>query len=133
MRIAGSEVRVLNNFDWRKLDEKSLHYIRAVDYFGKKFLSSIPILINSKITPYGRHFEVCYLDENKVFSNLYLRYVDAEDLITEDEWQGIAYRIDFEDVQLPENPEEKVTRWIVDNHNDVIAVVDIKTSSKNAY
>ena len=104
MRIVGSQVRILNHFDWIKVDEKSTHFIKAVDYATRKYIGSIPIFINSKVTPYGRHFELVYLNEKSVLSNLYLRYVDIEDLITEDEWQGIAYTIDFEEVSLPENP-----------------------------
>jgi hypothetical protein len=101
LRIVGSEVRLLNHFDWVKVDERSVHYVRAVNYATRKFINAVPIFINSKITPYGRHFELVFLNEKRVFSNVYLRYVDAEDLITEDEWQGIAYTIDFEQVSLP--------------------------------
>jgi len=96
LRIIGSDVRLLNHFDWKKVDEKSVHFVRAVNYASKKLVNSIPLFINSKVTPYGRHFELSFLDEKRTLSNLYLRYVDAEDLICEDEWQGIAYSIDFE-------------------------------------
>lgn len=62
-----------------------------------------------------------------------MRYVDAEDLITEDEWQGIAYEIDFDQVPLPENTEEVLTRWLVDNHSELIVVVDVRNAGRNAY
>jgi hypothetical protein len=42
------------------------------------------MFVNTLISPYGRHFEVSYVDDKKVFANAYLRYVDAEDLITDD-------------------------------------------------
>jgi len=42
------------------------------------------MFVNTLISPYGRHFEVSYVNDKKVFANAYLRYVDAEDLITDD-------------------------------------------------
>lgn len=54
-------------------------------------------------------------------------------MITVDEWQGIAYTVDFDEVALPTDPEGKLTQWIIDNHDDVVGVVEIKASSKNAY
>lgn len=133
LRIVGTEVRILNHFDWVVVDESSTHFIKAVNYATRKYIGCVPIFINSKVTPYGRHFELVYLDEKRVFSNLYLRYVDIQDLITEDEWQGIAYTIDFEEVPLPSNPEDNLIRWVTSNHDDIVAVIDIKTSSKHVY
>jgi len=58
-------VTLLNHFDWIKVDEKSDQFNRAFDYATKKFRNSLPIFINSKISPYGRHFELSFLNENK--------------------------------------------------------------------
>lgn len=91
------------------------------------------MFVNTLVSPWGRHFEVSYLTEKKIFSNAYFRYVDAEDLITDDEWQGIAYEIDFDQVPLPVNAEELLTKWLSENVTDLVSIVEIKNSGKNSY
>jgi hypothetical protein len=83
------------------VDEKSIHHSKAVNYVRGKFQKSTPMFVHTLVSPWGRHFEVSFIDDKGVYGNTYLRYVDAEDLITEDEWQGIAYEIDFDQIPLP--------------------------------
>ncbi len=101
LNVKGEEVKVLNNFNWTKVDEKSIHHTKAFNHVRSKFQGCTPMFVHTLVSPWGRHFEVSYVDAKGIFGNAYLRYVDAEDLITEDEWQGIAYEIDFEQVPLP--------------------------------
>ena len=74
----------MNHWNWNQVDEKSLEFSRAANYIKGKFQGAYPIFINQKISPYGRHFEVSYLNEKKEYSNHYVRWVDSEDLVTDD-------------------------------------------------
>lgn len=130
---SGVDAKPLNHFEWTRVDENSLHHTKAVGYLREKFPGCTPMFVNTLVTPWGRHFEVSYLTDKKVYSNAYLRYVDAEDLITDDEWQGIAYEIDFDQVPLPVNPEETLTKWLSENVTDLVAIVEVRNSSKNSY
>lgn len=81
---SGVDAKPLNHFEWTRVDENSLHHTKAVGYLREKFPGCTPMFVNTLVTPWGRHFEVSYLTDKKVYSNAYLRYVDAEDLITDD-------------------------------------------------
>lgn len=133
LSVKNDEVQILNNFNWNVVDEKSIHHTKAANYVRAKFQGSTPMFVNTLVSPWGRHFEASYIDAKGVFGNTYLRYVDAEDLVTEDEWQGIAYEIDFEQSLLPEKAEDNLIRWIVDSHDYIVTVVDVKSSGRNAY
>lgn len=113
----------MNHFDWERVDDKSNEHARATTYVAKKYQNCTPLFAHTRVTPYGRHYEVSFLNEKKVFSNCYLRYIDAEDLFTEDEWQGIAYGIDFDEVPLPANPEDHLEKWVIDNDSNCDAIV----------
>jgi len=133
LSVKNNEVKILNHFNWTKVDEKSVHHSKAINYIKGKFQGCTPMFVQTLVSPWGRHFEVSYVDAKGVFGNSYLRYVDAEDLITEDEWQGIAYEIDFEEVPLPTDAEEKLTKWLAESHGDLVAIVDLKNAGRNAY
>lgn len=86
----------MNHFEWTRVDENSIHFSKAVGYLAEKIPGCTPMFVNTLVSPWGRHFEVSYLNDKRIFSNAYLRYVDAEDLITDDEYQGVAYEINFD-------------------------------------
>ena len=105
MSLKNDEVKVKNHFNWTHVDEKSLHHSKAVNYVRGKYQNCTPIFVSTLVSAWGRHFEVSYVDAKGIFGNAYLRYDDAEDLITDDEWQGIAYEVDFDEVPLPADAE----------------------------
>lgn len=123
LNIDDKDIKILNHHDWDRVDEKSNEHARSTNYLSKKYRNSTPLFVHTKTSPYGKHYELSFLNEKQVFSNCYLRYVDAEDLFTEDEWQGIAYGIDFDEVPLPANPEAHLGKWIVDNDDKCDAIV----------
>ena len=96
------------------MNNNSIEHTKASDFVQKKYNSSIVLFSHAKNSTYGRHFEVSYLkNDKKTFSNAYLRWVDGEKLFTEDEWQGIAYSINFDEVLLPKNPEELLINFLI--------------------
>lgn len=88
---SGTDARPLNHFEWTSVDENSVYFTKATGYLKEKYPGYTPMFVNTFASPYGRHFEVSHLTDKKVFANAYFRYVDAQDLITDDEWQGVAY------------------------------------------
>lgn len=133
LNCSTAEVKPLNHFNWTRVDENSIHHSKAVQYVREKHPGCTPMFVNTLISAWGRHFEVSFLSEKKIYASSYLRYVDAEDLITDDEWQGIAYEIDFDQVALPVNTEEVLTKWLSNSVTDLVAIVDLKNSNKNSY
>jgi hypothetical protein len=133
VNVTKDEVKVLNHFNWTLVDENSLHHSKSVEYVREKHPGSTPLWVHSLVSPYGRHFEVSYLDEKKVFGKTFLRYVDAEDLVTDDEWQGIAYEIDFDEIPVPANVEDHLIQWLAAHDDSVISIVDVKNVKRNAY
>lgn len=108
-------VKLLNNHDWVAVDEKSLHHSKAMDYVHDKYEVSSPMFVNRHKTPYGHHFEVSYLNNQEVYANAYLTYLENEDVFVEDQWKGIAYGINFDEIALPTDPESSVVDFVLEN------------------
>jgi hypothetical protein len=85
IELNGSNVRLLNNYEWVLVDSKSNEHIKAADFVQKKYNCSIVLFSQTKNTNYGRHFEVSYIkNDKKTFANAYLRWIDGEKLFIED-------------------------------------------------
>jgi hypothetical protein len=62
LSLSNNDIRILNHFDWKLVGESSVHWLKASKYITERYFNCVPLFINSKVTPYGRHFEFSFLD-----------------------------------------------------------------------
>lgn len=136
LEVAGDHVVVLNKVAWELLEESSPLWGRLENYVrGKNSVSKVMFVQRSK-TPNGTIFEVSYLDADNKFNAAYVKYVEANDVFTDDESNRLEAKYFGNETYidpLPKDIQTSIVEYLKSQDESLTAIVNFVSLSPRSF